>query len=146
MLKIIIIIISHIPNNFTTHITILQQMTEKNIISKQKTNSFSEKKKFFILSMWKLTLSYDNYLKGKKLFDLCTNGRQIHFLSFSHPAKKQVHVLVCLKSSHIYIYISITLCVWSINFHSRTLNQQWVLIVDSTKVLVASFFPDCPIA
>jgi hypothetical protein len=50
-------------------------MTEKNIISKQKTNSFSEKKKFFILSMWKLTLSYDNYLKGKKLFDLCTNGR-----------------------------------------------------------------------
>jgi hypothetical protein len=28
----------------------------------------------------------------------------------------------------------------------RTLNQQWVLIADSTKALSASFFPDCPIA
>ncbi len=32
MLKIIIIIIGYTPNNFITHITILQQMMEKYII------------------------------------------------------------------------------------------------------------------
>jgi hypothetical protein len=45
MLKIIIIIIGYILNNFTTHITILLYMMEKGIISKSKNEIHFLKKK-----------------------------------------------------------------------------------------------------